>query len=58
MLLGFTVDKQLNTRSKCDDVAKKANLILGCLIRDIGRKKREGILPLCKVLGRVILEYS
>uniref|UniRef100_K7EX00 Reverse transcriptase domain-containing protein n=1 Tax=Pelodiscus sinensis TaxID=13735 RepID=K7EX00_PELSI len=55
--LGVIVDHKLNMRQKCDAVAKKANMILGCINRCFESKTREVILPLYSALVRPQLEY-
>lgn len=49
------MDNQLNTSSQCDAMAKRANVILGCINRGISSRRREVIL-LCLAGVRPLLE--
>ncbi|XP_050815707.1 uncharacterized protein LOC127054065 [Gopherus flavomarginatus] len=55
--LGVIVDHKLNMSQQCDTVAKKVNVILGCINRCVVNKTREVILPLYSALVRPQLEY-
>ncbi|CAM5092187.1 unnamed protein product [Eretmochelys imbricata] len=55
--LGVIVDRKLNMSQQCNIVAKKADIIMGCISRSIVSKTQEVILPLYSMLIRLQLEY-
>uniref|UniRef100_K7F0X6 Reverse transcriptase domain-containing protein n=1 Tax=Pelodiscus sinensis TaxID=13735 RepID=K7F0X6_PELSI len=55
--LGVTVNHKLNMSEQCDAVAKKANMILGCINRCVVSRTREVILPFYSTLVRPQSEY-
>lgn len=55
--LGLLVDHKLNMSQQCNTVAKKVNIILGCISRTVVNKAREVILPLYSMLVRPQLKY-
>jgi len=49
------VDDKLTTSQQCDLVAKKANVILGCIKKSVASRSREVLLPL---YSAPLLSYS
>jgi len=54
--LGVQVYEKLNMTQQCVLTAQKGNHILGCIIRSMASRSREGILPLYSTLVRLHLE--
>lgn len=48
---------QLNMSAECDVVAKRADMISGCISRGITSKSRKVVFPLYAALVRLLLIY-
>ena len=50
--LGILVDEKMDVTQQCTLTAQQANRALGCIPSTVGRRARDGILPLCPTLLR------
>lgn len=55
--LGVILKNQLNMSAECDVVAKRADIISGCISRGISSKSRKVVFPLYAALVRLLLIY-